>query len=238
MIRVWVSSISAGDVIITGAEHHYLANVRRARVGERIEVADSAGWRATAVIGAITAKATTVRCKRPEPVAQPAPHVTALVPLIKGDRMEQCVEKLAEVGCSALVVWNADRAVVRLDAGRAAARADKLQDVARAATRQSGRVIAMAVSHEAARDRAIAGACGVRFVLVPDAPQPALAELAALVAHDRVTVASGPEGGFEPHEVAAFTAAGFTPLGLGPRVLRAETAPVIAVALIRAATRS
>jgi 16S rRNA (uracil1498-N3)-methyltransferase len=52
-------------------------------------------------------------------------------------------------------------------------------------------------------------------------------------------VISGPEGGLAPDELEQLTGpTGFTPVGLGPRVLRAETAPVIAVALIRAATRS
>jgi 16S rRNA (uracil1498-N3)-methyltransferase len=51
-----------------------------------------------------------------------------------------------------------------------------------------------------------------------------------------VTVVSGPEGGLAPDELDRLT--GFTSVGLGPRVLRAETAPVIAVALIRAATQS
>ena len=53
-----------------------------------------------------------------------------------------------------------------------------------------------------------------------------------------VTVASGPEGGLAPDELERLARAGFTSVGLGPRVLRAETAPVIAVALIRALTRS
>jgi 16S rRNA (uracil1498-N3)-methyltransferase len=51
-----------------------------------------------------------------------------------------------------------------------------------------------------------------------------------------ITVVSGPEGGLTPAELGQL--ASFTPLGLGPRVLRAETAPMVAVALIRAATRS
>jgi len=52
----------------------------------------------------------------------------------------------------------------------------------------------------------------------------------------RISSALCPEGGLAPGELAQL--ASFTPLGLGPRVLRAETAPMIAVALIRAATRS
>ena len=51
-----------------------------------------------------------------------------------------------------------------------------------------------------------------------------------------ITIISGPEGGLAPDELDRL--AGFTSLGLGPRILRAETAPMIAVALIRAATRT
>ena len=69
-------------------------------------------------------------------------------------------------------------------------------------------------------------------MLVPGAPPPAFA------ACDHLTLASGPEGGLSPAEVDALVAAGFTPIGLGPRVLRAETAPVIAAALVRATTNS
>ena len=73
---------------------------------------------------------------------------------------------------------------------------------------------------------------GARLVLDP------AADRGALPAADDVTIISGPEGGLAPDELDALAAAGFTSLGLGPRVLRAETAPVVAVALIRAATAS
>jgi len=72
---------------------------------------------------------------------------------------------------------------------------------------------------------------GARFVLDPTSD----GVLSPDGASD-VTFVSGPEGGLSPRELE--TLLGFTPVGLGPRVLRAETAPVVAVALVRAATRS
>ncbi|HUQ81773.1 MAG TPA: RsmE family RNA methyltransferase, partial [Gemmatimonadaceae bacterium] len=74
---------------------------------------------------------------------------------------------------------------------------------------------------------------GLRLVLDPSSD----AELAVDDALD-VTFASGPEGGLAPEELDALATAGFGALGLGPRILRAETAPVVAVALVRAATVS
>jgi 16S rRNA (uracil1498-N3)-methyltransferase len=80
---------------------------------------------------------------------------------------------------------------------------------------------------------AIEAASGARIVLDPSSD----GELAIGAAAD-VTVISGPEGGLAPGELDELARAGFTAVGLGPRILRAETAPVIAVALIRAQTRS
>ena len=70
----------------------------------------------------------------------------------------------------------------------------------------------------------------IRLVLDPGA------ERVAIPPADDITIISGPEGGLAPNELDAL--AGWTSLGLGPRVLRAETAPVVAVALVRAATNS
>ena len=72
---------------------------------------------------------------------------------------------------------------------------------------------------------------GVRLML-----DPASDDALELAGAADVTIVSGPEGGLAPDELEALTS--FTSLGLGPRVLRAETAPVIAVAMIRAVTRS
>ena len=53
-----------------------------------------------------------------------------------------------------------------------------------------------------------------------------------------VTIASGPEGGLTPDELSQFAQAGFGSIGLGPRILRAETAPIVAISIVRAVTRS
>ena len=87
--------------------------------------------------------------------------------------------------------------------------------------------------HEApTRDPIAALPASARVVLDPSADR------GELPTDDDVTLISGPEGGLAPEELETLAVAGFASLGLGPRVLRAETAPVVAVALVRAATRS
>ncbi len=237
-LNVAPGALLAGELRVTGDEPHSLARVRRARVGDEVELVDGAGARAAAVVAAITADAAVLRVGAPERIAPRPPRVRALVPPIKGDRMDACLEKLVEVGADEIVVWPAARAVVRWDGARRAARQARYEAALAAAARQCGRArvpgLAFAVDLGGAIGAPDEG--GLRIVLDP-ASDGELARL-ALGEVAGVTVASGPEGGFAPAELEQLARAGFAAVGLGPRVLRAETAPVIAVALIRAATRS
>jgi 16S rRNA (uracil1498-N3)-methyltransferase len=243
-MRLIVATIVEGEQVITGDEHHYLARVRRAGAGDPIELVDGAGHRAYAEIVRITDSETVVRAGPIETVVERPPHVRVLVPLIKGDRMDTCLEKLVEVGADELVVWPARRSVVRLEPARRDTRLAQYASLAQAAARQCGRATTPSVTIVDSLAAALATlprqlpgepitAEHVRFVLDPNA------ERTTPPAHaGAITVASGPEGGLAPDELDALAAAGFLGLRLGPRVLRAETAPVIAVALIRAATAS
>jgi 16S rRNA (uracil1498-N3)-methyltransferase len=237
-MRIFVdpAELAAGELVVRGDEHHYLARVRRARAGDAVELVDGAGRRAAATIARIAEAETTLAVAPPERIAARPPFVRALVPLIKGDRMDSCLEKLVEVGVDAIAVWPAARSVARLDDARRDARVARYRAAARAAARQSGRaeVPDIAIAEDLAAVLAglpPSGPGALRLVLDPASD----AVLDPRGAPD-VTVISGPEGGLTPDELDRLT--DFTPAGLGPRVLRAETAPVIAVALIRAATRS
>lgn len=241
-MRIFVdpAELVTGELVVRGDEHHYLAHVRRARPGDAVELVDGAGRRAAATITRIAASETTLHASAPERVVAQPPFVRALVPLIKGDRMDACIEKLVEVGVDAIVVWPAARSVARLDDTRRDARIAKYRAIAQAAARQSGRAAVPEVTSAESLGAALAGLPdGQRLVLDPLSQTALGAALevaqSAGTAAD-ITVISGPEGGLAPDEFDRL--AGFTPLGLGPRVLRAETAPMIAVALIRAATRS
>jgi len=228
-MRIFVAQLAEGALIVRGDEHHYVMRVRRARVGDAVELVDGAGKRASAVIARIAEAETELVVGTPEVIVSAPPHVRALIPLIKGDRMDQCLEKLVEVGCDEIVVWPAARAVVKLDAERRASRQAKFAAAMQAAARQCGRAQVPTVAF--ADSLAAAPRGGLCVVLDPTSDGVLDAVGAA-----EVTMVSGPEGGFAPAELEALSA--FTSVGLGPRVLRAETAPVIATAIVRAQTRS
>ena len=227
-MRIFVDKLAAGELTVTGDEHHYVMRVRRARVGDELELVDGSGRRARAVITRIAGDHTVLSADPAEAIVEPAPRVRVLVPLIKGDRMDACLEKLVEVGADELVVWAAARSVVKLDEARRESRIAHYQAIAQAAARQSGRAHVPAVTY-APFAHAIAGiTAGV--VLDPNA------ERAPFPPDDVITIISGPEGGFAPEELDALSA--WTHVGLGPSVLRADTAPIVAVALLRGARAS
>jgi 16S rRNA (uracil1498-N3)-methyltransferase len=233
-MRIFVepAQLVAGELAVRGDEHHYLGRVRRARAGDAVELVDGEGRRAAATIVRITDTETVLAVSTPETITAALPFVRVLVPLIKGDRMDICLEKLVEVGADAIVVWPAARSVVKLEPDRRDARIAKYQSAVQAAARQCGRAQIPVVTWADDLSTALASLPpGSRFVLDPTSDQPLTPDGAT-----DVTIVSGPEGGLAPNELDALL--GFTSIGLGPRVLRAETAPVIAVALVRAATRS
>jgi 16S rRNA (uracil1498-N3)-methyltransferase len=149
------------------------------------------------------------------------------------ERMDWLVEKATELGVASIQPLVAQRSVVRLAGERAARRQAHWQAIAIGACEQCGRN-RLPVIHEPMdvatwlqSPAAAAGGPAMRWVLSLDADA---GESPADAGDAPWLLLSGPEGGLAPQEEAAARAAGFTPLSLGPRVLRAETAPLVALA--------
>lgn len=232
-VRILIPSLpdDVTSVDLTGAELHYLSRVRRATLGTQVTLFDGQGRQAEAVVDAITATAATLTLGEIQLSPDLEPEVLSIIPMIKGERMDLCVEKLVEVGASAIVLFEAERAVVRLPTTRRAARQERFRQLARAACRQSGRSREVEI-HGPLPLSAVADLTldtSLKLICLPGAPSVALPE--PLPA--RIAVLTGPEGGFSPAELAWAESAGFAPMGLGAQVLRAETAPVIAVGHLR-----
>ena len=229
-ILVAPARLREGEVELGDADHHYLSRVRRAATGDAITAFDGAGRAATGTIAAIEPDRTVLRLGPVAEVAAPPPHVTCLLPLIKGERLTLCLEKLVEVGVDAIVLYRAERAVVRLEGERAGSRRDRLAGVLRAAARQCGRAAVPTLDGPVPLPDALAAAAPaeVRWLAIAGADPPSVTHRPGAIA-----ILSGPEGGLSASELGAAGGAGFVPVGLGPYVLRAETAPIVAVAHAR-----
>lgn len=234
-LAVAPGSLAAGPREITGTDHHYLFRVRRLPEGALVELFDGAGLRARGRVRVVERDRAVVDLEPPEPAPVEAPlAITALVSLIKGERMEWCVQKLVELGAARVVPVRAARSVVRLDGARAEARQKRLQSIAADAARQCGRAVVPEVAPIADLAPAVAEAAGAELCILLDETEPERG-LAALVRPPLASAAVliGPEGSLTDEERAVAARAGFEAAGLGPRILRAETAAIAAVAALQ-----
>jgi 16S rRNA (uracil1498-N3)-methyltransferase len=160
--------------------------------------------------------------------------VTLAVGMPANDRMDALVEKATELGVAAIQPLMCERSVLRLAGERADKRREHWQGIAVAACEQSGRTRVPVVAPVCELERWLREGAGAlpaaRWVLsLGDDARPAPAAPAGPGA---VVVLSGPEGGLSPGEEQAARAAGFAPRSLGPRVLRADTAPLAVLSLL------
>jgi len=209
--------------------------VLRLQPGAPVTLFDGRGGEWRAIVTRMGRSEVQVLAQAHDPVEREAARELHLaVGLPANERMDWLVEKATELGAASIQPLLAQRSVVRLAGERAARRQAHWQAIAVAACEQCGRNRVPAV-HEPLElagwlqrlDSAPAARPG-RWVLSlePGAQRLPAAEAAPTAA----TLLSGPEGGLTAHEDAAARAAGFRPLSLGERVLRAETAPLAVLA--------
>jgi len=209
--------------------------VLRLQPGAALTLFDGRGGEFEAVVERMGRSDVDVRVGSHHPIereARRAIHLAVGIPA--NERMDWLIEKATELGAASIQPLAAQRSVVRLAGERAARRQAHWQGIAIAACEQCGRnrvppvyqAIDFSPWLQALRgsDGGGPAACWV-LSLGPDARQPATAP----GSNEPWTLLSGPEGGLTPGEEAAARAAGFRPLSLGPRVLRAETAPLAAL---------
>ena len=233
MTRVFVrpDAVDANRVRFDAAEAHHLRRVLRLRPGAVVEGTDGAGGLYTIRLvtldgdggwGAIEA--------REQPARESPCSITLAQAILKGDRMSWLVQKATELGVSRIVPMETERVVARV-ADEGVARQTRWARIAREAVKQCGRVIVPGIDPPRAFPEVLAEVAShdVAWVCWEGGGQ-TLVEAAAGTA-SRLLLLIGPEGGFTADEVAAAESAGARRVSLGPRILRAESAGLTAVAL-------
>jgi 16S rRNA (uracil1498-N3)-methyltransferase len=225
-------SRSGGLLVLSGAEGRHAVSVRRLTVGEEIVLTDGEGAGAYGVVASVEGKdrlEVAVSELRTEPA--PAPRITVVQALPKGDRGELAVEMLTELGVDEVVPWAASRSIAQWRDARGAKALDKWRRTAREAAKQSRRVHVPVIA-ELATTAQVAERLGAATGLVlHEAAATSLAG-AALPSAGEVVLVVGPEGGISDDELARFAAAGGQAVRLGEPVLRTSTAGVAALAAL------
>jgi 16S rRNA (uracil1498-N3)-methyltransferase len=236
------AAASAGNTVdLPEAASHHARRVLRLRPGDPIVLFDGAGneYRATLLPAAGTndtlGRALILGVDAVD--RETRMPLTLVQALSAQEKIDWLIEKCAELGVRRLVLAPAERSVVRLDAERQERRLGRWRDIGVAACAQCGRNrlldITLAADFAAAlHDARQAGAR--HWVLEPAAALPLAAGLGAADLAAGAVCVVGPEGGFTDAEIATAVALGYTPARLGPRVLRTETAGLVAAAALLA----
>ena len=220
------------QVTLDGPQAHYLGRVLRVAPGQVIVLfnGDGRDYACDVREAGRNSLSLDVRSRLPAKPESPL-HITVVQAVSRGERMDQTLQKCTELGAVAFQpVWS-ERVEVRLKGEKLEKRQRHWQGVVISACEQSGRAKvpevrpAMALSEWALRP-----AAGARLVLAPGAER----GLAAAAVEGAVALLVGPEGGFSDAELGLVSSSGVQAVGLGPRILRTETAAPAAVAVLQA----
>jgi len=245
LTRVYVEAAltAGGRVDLPPDTAAHLVRVLRARAGDELILFNGDGREFNGAIEAVRGSRVAASVGDGRPMDRESPLSITLVQCIpRGDRMDFIVQKATELGVARIVPVLSQRSVVRLDKSQAESKANHWRAVAVSACEQCGRNRLPSI--EAAQPLLsylgeLAPGAQLRLVLEPEsAPHgPASAQGPGGAAAGKVVeaeIAIGPEGGFASDELEAFRVAGFSQVGLGPRILRSETAAIAAVVWLQA----
>lgn len=228
--RRWIADeYSDNRAALLGARAEHLAVVLRVRAGQSFEIVTGEKAR----LGRVTAVSPErVEFELGEDVpAGAVPRISLLMAIYKFDRMEWAIEKCTELGVARMIPVIARRTDPHL-ARAAVARVERWQRLVRQAAEQSRRVNPPTIDAPIKLKEILSSFSGTRIVLAETERGLQLKD--ALMLHPcdgGIALALGPEGGWTPEELLAFSEAGWTAASLGDTILRAETAAIAATAV-------
>jgi 16S rRNA (uracil1498-N3)-methyltransferase len=207
-----------------------------ARIGEVLTVVDpeATAYRARITATGVDAASCVPFERLPVPVESPV-RIDVYQSLPEKERFELVVQKLTEIGVSRIVPVESARSTTLKDRDAAQKKSHRWPDVIQRAARQCRRAMLPELMATCSFGEALAAASAAELKLMlyeGDAPWSFDEGLGSFKPHC-VSLLIGPEGGFSDGEVAMAHDAGFLPVSLGPRILRTETAAIVAASLVQ-----
>jgi len=228
-----IDKLRGSRATLDASAHRHLVKVLRLVPGATLQVFDGVGTEIDARIEAIGKASVDIALGERRRMPAPTCAITLLVAPPRGERMDFVVQKTTELGVGRLVPVLSERGVAR--PGQHQLR--RWRTIAEEAARQSGRAEVPELADPVTFGEALASATVIapRRLLLWEGERHQSLPKALADGPRAIALLVGPEGGFSPAEVQLATTAGFVSAGLGPRILRSETAAVVAVALAQAA---
>lgn len=227
------------QAIITGDDVHHIRDVMRASIGDQIMLCtcDKTSY-LVQVIGLKKEEVKVQVVEKKEMHAELPIFVTIAQGITKGDKFDWVLQKATECGASAFVPVAMKRSVAKVDAKKADKKVERWQKIVLEAARQSHRQVVPTVSFPVDINGLIAMTSQYDVCLFAyeghgvDASRELARAIDRFDTGMRVLILIGPEGGIDESEVDDLMKAGFTAVGLGPRILRTETAPIYIMSAI------
>jgi len=221
-----------GDrVVLTGAEAHHAATVRRVREGEQITLGDGRGAWLTAECESVAPHEVAVRVIARDDLPAPTSRIVLVQALAKGDRGELAVQAATELGVDEIIPWQAARSVSRWEGAKKTKGRARWQAIAREAAKQAHRAWIPEVAEVATTRQLLTRAEASRLVVLEPSGAERLSAV-DLAGEGEIVLIVGPEGGIAPEELTTFADAGAVIAVLGDTVLRTSTAGPAAMAVV------
>lgn len=233
MPRFFCTQVGESAAVITGEDARHISKVLRMREGDALTLCNTQGRDFLCRIETLSPEEVTLSVLESRPSdTEPDVFVRLYQGLPKGDKLELIIQKAVELGVSEIVPVTTRRCVARLDDRSQEKKLVRYQRIAYEAAKQCGRGIIPAVKPPVAFAQAVEQAesddLSILFYENSSAPlKEALSRPAKTI-----SILVGPEGGFDPEEVQLALKKGWESLSLGKRILRCETAPLAALAIV------
>jgi len=214
---------------LIGSDVHHLRDVLRMKVGDSLELLDGSGKIYTAKISEIEKNKITceiISSKQEE--SEPKVKVTIAQSLPKASKMDLIIEKCTELGVHQIIPMQTERTIAK------SPKLDRWKKIAKEAVEQSGRAIIPAISPLTDFQEVLKMRNQFELALIPWELEKNNSLKQALTTYrpNHLLILIGPEGGFSQKEIELAKEAGFTPISLGKRILRTETAGIAVLSAI------
>lgn len=234
MPRFFVSEQPENGVLtLRGEDAHHAGRVLRLRPGESVTLCNGKGTDFDCSIETVEKDAVVCHVRDSHPAeTEPRQQLTLFMALPKSDKMDFIVQKAVELGAREIVPYLSKNCVSRPD--KTEKKVERWQKIALEAAKQCGRgylpAVGAVVSFEQAAVQAAQSQTALFFY--ENERQTGLHDALLHGVGETVSLMIGPEGGFAPEEAAFAAETGLTSVSLGTRILRCETAPIVALAAV------
>ncbi len=225
--------IAEGTVVIIGKLVHQLRNVLRLGVGDHITVLDNSGWEYEVKLQEVDSSKVKGRIiGKSLAVGEPRTKITLYQALLKGSNFEFVLQKCTEIGVAGFVPVICERCVAGEPNSK---RLDRWQNIIREAAEQSRRGKLPVLHHVTSFHEACQSAGGISLLPWEGEKVKSIGEVLKSYSKTEkapeINIFIGPEGGFSPEDVEFARGCGVVPVSLGRRILRAETAGLMAASI-------